>query len=124
MVAKPLANSTFYQRPDDGRSNASARCDPEPGGARILVPSGCDQKNERGRIQTNAFSRHPLVVASLAEAVAAPKALAAAIAHLLPVETESCLRPFARRRFKTARPAAVRIRTRNPCVRRLLIRLG
>lgn len=124
MAAKPLANSAFHQRSDDSGSDASARCDAEPGGSMIHASARCGQQYEQWRIQANALSRHPLVIASLAEAVAAPEALAAAIDHLLPVETESCLRPLARRRFKTARPACVRMRMRNPCVRRLLIRLG
>lgn len=124
MAAKPLANSAFHQGPDDSRTHASTRRDAEPCGCSIDVPPGCDQQDERGSIDTNAIPRHSLIVASLAKAVAAPEALAAAIAHLLPVETESCLRPFARRRFSTARPACVRMRIRNPCVRRLLIRLG
>ncbi len=34
------------------------------------------------------------------------------------------LRPFARRRFRIARPAFVFIRSRKPCLRRRLIRLG
>jgi hypothetical protein len=105
MVAKPLANSAFHQGPDDRRPDASTRRDAEPGSASIHVSPCCDQQNERSRVEANSFSRHPLVIASLEQAVAAPEALAAAIDHLLPVETESCLRPFARRRFNTARPA-------------------
>lgn len=124
MASKPLANSAFHQGPDHCRTNASTRRDAEPCGVLVDIPPWCDQQDERGRIDANAIPRHSLIVASLAEAVAAPEALAAAIAHLLPVETDSCLRPFARRRFSTARPACVRIRIRNPCVRRLLIRLG
>ena len=38
--------------------------------------------------------------------------------------TVSRLRPFARRRFRTMRPFLVLIRTRKPCVRRRLRRLG
>jgi hypothetical protein len=39
-------------------------------------------------------------------------------------ETVSRLRPLARRRFNTIRPFLVRIRTRNPCVRRRRRLLG
>lgn len=124
MASKPLTNTALYQRSDDSRPDSTARCDPEPRRTVIHATARGCQQYEEWRIQANALSRHPLVIASLAEAVAAPEALAAAIGHLLPVETESCLRPLARRRFKTARPACVRIRIRNPWVRRLLIRLG
>lgn len=36
---------------------------------------------------------------------------------LLPDQTASCFRPFARRRAITLRPPGLRIRARNPCVR-------
>lgn len=124
MATEPLANSAFHEGSHDGRSNAPACRDTESSRAWIGVTPRRNDQNEGLRVQANAIPRHPLIVASLAEAVAAPEALAAAIDHLLPVETESCLRPFARRRFNTARPACVRMRIRNPCVRRLLIRLG
>jgi hypothetical protein len=39
-------------------------------------------------------------------------------------ETVSRLRPLARRRFNTMRPFLVRMRTRNPCVRRRRRLLG
>lgn len=124
MVAKPLANSAFYQGSDDCRPNAPARRDAEPRRSLIRVPPRHGHQNERGRVQADAFSGHPLIITPLAETIAAPEAPARAPGHLLPVDTESCLRPLARRRLKTARPAFVFIRARNPCVRRLRIRLG
>ena len=39
-------------------------------------------------------------------------------------ETVSCLRPFARRRFRTRRPFFVAMRTRKPCVRSRRRRFG
>jgi len=39
-------------------------------------------------------------------------------------ETTRRLRPLARRRLSTARPPAVELRLRNPCVRLRLILLG
>ena len=41
-----------------------------------------------------------------------------------PTETVRRARPFARRRFRIARPALVLMRLRKPCFRFLLIRLG
>ena len=125
MMAEPLANSAFDPRSDDRRTDAAAGRDPEP---RILalvrIPPRCGQQHERGRGRADAITGHPQKVTSLAEAIAAPKATTRAPGHLPGVETASCLRPFARRRFRTARPAWVFIRARNPCVRRLRIRLG
>jgi len=72
MLAKPLANSALYQRSDDCRPNAPTGRDAEPGRALIPVPARSHQQHERGRVQANALARHPLIVASLAEAVAAP----------------------------------------------------
>ena len=125
MVAEPLANSAFDQRPDDRRPDASARRDPEPRiFALIRIPPRCGQQYEGRRVRADAVTGHPQKVASFAEAIAAPEATTRALRHLPEVETASCLRPFARRRFRTARPAWVFIRARNPCVRRLRIRLG
>jgi len=124
MAAKPLANSPFHQGPDDCRSDASARRDPEPRRPLVSFPARHGHQDERGRVQPDALSGHPLVVTPLAETIAASEALAGARRHFVPVDTESCLRPLARRRLRTARPAFVFIRARNPWVRRLRIRLG
>jgi len=124
MATKPLANSSFHQGPNDRYSNASARRDPETRRSLVQLPPRYAHQDERGRVQADALSGHPLVVTPLAETVTASEALARAPRHFVPVDTESCLRPLARRRVKTARPAFVFIRARNPCVRRLRIRLG
>ena len=125
MMAEPFANSAFDPRPDDCRPDATARRDPEPRKiALVRVPPRCGQQHEGWRIAADAITGHPQEITSLADAIAAPKATIRALGHLPEVETASCLRPLARRRFRTARPAWVFIRARNPCVRRLRIRLG
>ena len=50
--------------------------------------------------------------------------LAAHPGYLDEIWAASRRRPFARRRLSTARPALVFIRSRKPCLRRRLIRLG
>ena len=117
MVAKPLANSPFHQGPDDRRADAPTRRDPEPGRSLARLTPFHGHQDEGGRGQTDALSGHPLVVTPFAETIAASEALARALRHFVPVDTESCLRPLARRRRRTARPAFVFIRARNPCVR-------
>jgi hypothetical protein len=125
MVPEPLANSSLYARPDDRRPDATARRDSEPRIiARVRVPTRCGQQHEGRRIAADTLTGYPQEVAALVDAIAAPKATIRALGHLPEVETASCLRPLARRRFRTARPAWVFIRARNPCVRRLRIRLG
>jgi hypothetical protein len=125
MLAEPLANPAFDSRSHDRRPDALGGRDAEPWvlvGTRISPR--CRQNDERVGVRSNSLARNPQEVAPFTEPIAALEATTRGPGHLLGVETASCLRPFARRRLRMARPAWVFIRARNPCVRRLRIRLG
>jgi len=84
-----------------------------------------DQQHELGSCNPSALSGDSLEIPRVQETIRPPKA-AGRCAHryLDATLVASRLRPFARRRFKIARPERVFIRSRNPCFRSRLIRLG
>ena len=83
------------------------------------------QHDELGARNPPALARDPLELLRIEETIRPLKA-AGGLAHLYFDATlvASRLRPFARRRFKIVRPERVFIRSRNPCFRSRLIRLG
>ena len=106
MAAKPLANSPFHQGPDDCRSDASARRDPEPRRSLVSAPavarsSRRTRKNSTGCPLWTPAGSH----AACGDDRCVGGARCALRRHFVPVDTESCLRPLARRRLRTARPA-------------------
>ena len=73
-----------------------------------------------------SLPRNPFKVSRVQQPLRPGKPSAAAILHRYfePTVAVRRLRPFARRRFRMARPPRVFIRARKPCRRFLRIRLG
>jgi hypothetical protein len=84
-----------------------------------------DQHHEVSRGETPAATTHTAKVLRVAKSTQSLQATRAAThCYFDATTTARRLRPFARRRLITRRPAWLFIRARNPCDRRLFVRLG
>ena len=122
-IAKPFPNDSFDSVSHHSVADAPTGTDPQALAAPLRRPA--DKHHELGTRNPSALARDPLELLRIKETVRPLKA-AGGLAHLYLDATlvASRLRPFDRRRFKIARPERVFIRSRNPCFRSRLIRLG
>ena len=146
MASKPFADPALEAIALDGRSGLAPDGDPETargsGLRRRSVPPG-RIGTARRRHHHQLRRRTPLaplqdavVVPAVEDPVGPPETAGlrrsvtrSSCRHPHPpyldeIETAMRLRPLARRALRTARPPLVFIRSRKPCVRRRLIRLG
>lgn len=132
MLSKPLPYDTLCAIPRHSPAHSAAYHESKPRALRIWR----DLERVGTRRHPPSFHSRSGVFATLPDAILGLKALRTAhrirdhatlggsqVYFELIVGT-SRLRPFARRRFSTARPAFVLIRARNPWVRFLRMRLG
>jgi hypothetical protein len=126
VATKPLPNASLHPVAHHSVPDLATRRDPEARTTR-RVPSSPpgDEHHKLAHREPHAATRNPPVFARRENSVR-PLETAGLRVHgyLEETDTASCLRPFARRRLSTARPARVFIRSRNPCFRSRLIRLG
>jgi len=117
--AKELSQYSFHAIPHDRFAKAACDCNTESGPSSL---HGSTHHHEMGSV-----SPFPPLLQSeklptyqqtrgLGERITLPLGIQRC-ACLGGIETVKRLRPLARRRLRTARPAAVLIRVRNPCVR-------
>jgi len=117
--AKELSQYSFHAIPHDRFAKAACDCDTEPGPPPWR---GGAHHHEMGTVSPlpTLLQREKLPAyqqtRGLGERIALPLRIQRC-ACLGGIETVKRLRPLARRRLRTARPAAVLIRVRNPCVR-------
>jgi hypothetical protein len=130
--SEPLANAAFDAIPHHRVPHGTAHRQPK---ATISGHAeGPAMRRTRGRYGDEEIARtmglalvaKTLEIARTQQPIRRPKATGPRRLHCYfdPTETESEWRPFARLRFRIARPARVLIRLRKPCLRFLLIRLG
>jgi hypothetical protein len=133
MCAEGLANPALHEVAHDGGAHAPAHGQPEPRRLpplRTRSPLGRDQEHEAARPTALTLARHARVVPPAPQAIRAPQTALPrphfrhAVAYLEAMVTTRRFRPFARRRFRTARPFFVAMRARNPWVRLRFSRLG
>jgi len=127
---KPLAHAALDVVPLYRIAHLATHCNAQANtfawthSLRTSVPGRRAEHNEVTRRGTTSRTRNPLIVTRIAKPVRPRKAAGGNHDYFEPTDTARRLRPFARRRLSTARPARVFIRSRKPCVRFLRIRLG
>ena len=88
-------------------------------------PRARNEQHELFRGESITLGSDPLVVARYPQPIRPPETAGhSSHPYLEGVLGARRLRPFARRRLSTVRPAAVFMRERKPCLRRRRIRLG
>jgi hypothetical protein len=125
--AKPLPNPALHTIAHDSVADLATDCDSQPSVSRRIrgTPSlGADHDERRTR--DAATPMHHLLKFHGTPQTIDRLETAGLRRHRYfdGVETAMRLRPLARRRFKTLRPAAVDMRLRKPWTRLRLIRLG
>lgn len=116
-VAHDLSDGAFYVISNDGAADARADRDAD---AAPCLPAQRLQNDEVFRVLPRPTSLYAKEFPPLPEPRELREGPAPVSSHpgcFGGIETVSRLRPFARRRFSTLRPAGVAMRARNPCVR-------
>ena len=122
-TAKPFPNRSLDPVSLDGIADSAARADADPAG----LSRGCGQhqEHESARGDPATLAGNPFEVSRVAQAIGPPEAAGQSVHNYFDATVVARrLRPLARRRFRIARPERVFIRSRNPCFRSRLMRLG
>ena len=126
IPSKPLSHATFDPVPGYGIADTPAHGDSEPLALqRLYLLCFCEQHHEITRYDPLSDPRNSLKISRAQESICSREAAAPnKHCYFEGVETASRLRPFARRRFKIARPPRELILRRKPWFRLRRIRLG
>lgn len=134
--AEPFAQAPLEAIADDGIPDLSADGDTDSASGSqatgIITIFRTFRRNDdeiAGRTSTSA-AQYAAKISGIQEAIRPPEGAGRPVGrhdgsrYLEATVAARRLRPFARRRFRIARPDLVFIRSRKPCLRRRLIRLG
>ena len=122
-AAKPLADRPLDTVSLHGIAHSATRTDPDP--ARISCRYGQHQEHELAGCNPASLTGNPFEFSRVAQAIGPPEAAGRSVHNYFDATVVARrLRPLARRRFRIARPERVFIRSRKPCFRSRLIRLG
>jgi len=128
LAPKPLADAALDAIPNHGIADLAAHRDAQTRLEGVRGPAACRGENEHDecsrRRATTALENISELPGSKQPVLPAKRSGRPGHRYFEGVETARRLRPFARRRLSTARPAFVFMRDRKPWTRLRRIRLG